>query len=89
MKPSKYNYVVPFGEKHIFFNGITQAFFMVSNDHKEAYQTIIENPDDNESDFQPFIKKMKVQGFILDDETDEIDMVRKKYHALRCPSNIF
>lgn len=89
MKPSKYNYIVPFGEKHVFFNGITQAFFMVSNDHKDAYQTILANPDDNESEFQAFIEKMKVQGFILDDETDEIDMVKKKYHALRCPEQYF
>lgn len=46
MKPSKYNYIVPFGEKHVFFNGITQAFFMVSNDHKENFQLTVDGDRD-------------------------------------------
>lgn len=89
MKPSRYNYVVPFGEQYVFFNGITQAFFMVSNDHKEAYETIIANPDDHAFDFQSFIDKMKVQGFIIEDTFDEIETIKRKFNDLRFPEQYF
>lgn len=31
MKTSTYNYFIPYGSKHIFFNGLTKRFFFVSN----------------------------------------------------------
>ncbi len=76
MKTSKYNYIVPFGEKHIFFNGITEAFFLVPSERKDTYRTIIENPDKNKDAFDSFVSKMKVQGFVVDDDVDEMKKIK-------------
>ena len=61
MTPSKYNYIVPFGEHTMFFNGISEAFFCVPKERTAAYETIINNPDDNNETFAVFIDKMKKQ----------------------------
>lgn len=83
MKQSKYNYIVPFKDNTIFFNGISEAFFVASSNHAEAYKTIIQNPEQHKMLFRDFIKKMKTDGFIIDDEENEIDKIKQKYNALR------
>lgn len=41
MKASKYNYYIPYEDKHIFFNGITKRFFLVSENNKDKFIDII------------------------------------------------
>lgn len=85
MTPSKYNYIVPFGEHTMFFNGISEAFFCVPKERTATYETIINNPDDNNETFAVFIDKMKKQGFVLENETDETELVRQKFEGLTRP----
>lgn len=85
MRPSKYNYIVPFGEHTVFFNGISEAFFNVPNERASAYETIINNPDENLESFTAFIDKMKSQGFIVDDDVNDLDLVKQKFEALTKP----
>ena len=44
MKTSRYNYFIPYGGKHIFFNGLTKRFFFVSNKNHLRFIDIITNP---------------------------------------------
>lgn len=83
MKASKYNYIVPFGEKKIFFNGITEAFFLVTPEYEESFRKIIESPDDNKDWAESFVARMKDSGFIIDDDTDELDVIKAKFDRLR------
>ena len=83
MKASKYNYIVPFGEKKIFFNGITEAFFLVTPEYEESYRKIIEFPDDNKDWAESFVARMKDSGFIIDDDIDEMDRIKAKFDRLR------
>lgn len=83
MKPSRYNYIVPFGKKTIFFNGLTEQFFSVQAEHKEAYETILSSPDEYDANVHSFIDKMKANGFVIDDDVDELASVREKFEALR------
>ncbi len=85
MKPSEYNYIVPFGEKFIFFNGITEAFFMVSPEHLESYRTILANPNENSEALAPFLERMKTQGFVVSDRASELDLIKQKFEAARHP----
>lgn len=89
MKASKYNYIVPFGEKKIFFNGITESFFFVSPEHEESYRKIIEFPDDNKDWAESFIDKMRDFGFIIDDDTDEMGRIKAKFDGLRNKDEYF
>ncbi len=77
MKPSQYNYCMPFGANTVFFNGVSEAFFFASPAHAEAYKAIIQNPDDYEPTFHDFIVKMKSDGFIVEDNANEFEEIRK------------
>ena len=83
MKASKYNYIVPFGEKKIFFNGITEAYYLVTPEYEESYRKIIEFPDDNKDWAESFVARMKDSGFIIDDDIDEMDRIKAKFDRLR------
>ena len=89
MKPSKYNYIIPFGEKYVFFNGVTEKFFLVSNDRLESYRKIISFPEENKDSFGPFLDKMKRMGFVLNDGINEMDSIKKKFEALTVPHQYF
>lgn len=83
MKASKYNYVIPFGEKKIFFNGITEAFFIVSPEYEDAYRRILESPDAQVDWAEKFLTRMKDSGFIVDDDIDELELVKEKFGVMR------
>lgn len=87
MRASSYNYQVKEKDTTIFFNGITEAGFRVSNKNADAFSAIIHNPDCQDEEFRPFIERMHKQGFIVDDETDEKDLIRRKYEYLRKPGD--
>lgn len=89
MKGSRYNYIVPFGKKTIFFNGISEAFFLAEAQHVEAYKAIIKNPDSHQNIFPDFIEKMITDGFIINDETNELNLIRGKHHDLRRKNQYF
>lgn len=83
MKPSKYNYIVDDGDGAVFYNGITDGSFRINNKNRNAYETIINNPDDNSENFKSFIDKMVLEGFVIDDNVSEEDLVMQKYAALK------
>lgn len=87
MRASSYNYQVKEKDTTIFFNGITEAGFKVSNKNAEAFSAIINNPDEQDKEFQPFIERMHRQGFVIDNETDEKDIIKRKYENLRRPGD--
>lgn len=89
MKASKYNYIIPFGEKYIFFNGITEKFFLIPKHRVETYRKILDYPEENKEVFESFLDKMQTMGFVLNDKTDEMDSIRCKFEALRVPYRYF
>lgn len=88
MKASKYNYIIPFGEKYIFFNGVTEKFFIVSSDRVEVYKKIIGHPDENKEAFSSFLDKMQTMGFVLTDHIDEMNSVKKKIRSFASASSV-
>ena len=82
MKPSKYNYIIEYGDRAIFFNGITELFFDIPIGNREKYEAILSSPDFYSDPFGSFIDRMKSCGFILDEETDEQELLEKKYANL-------
>lgn len=78
MRSSRYNYIVNDGDSVIFFNGISESFFRVDPTRKNIYQEILNFPDDYSAKFSDFIARMKNQGFIVDNDTDERGLVVNK-----------
>lgn len=83
MKSSSYNYYVSDKNSVIVLNGLTEASFRIGKQNADTFKAIIETPDNFINDFKPFIEKMKGDGFIIDDEFDEEEIVRKKYDYIR------
>lgn len=87
MKPSRYNYIVEYGDRVIFFNGITEQLFDIPINNRSSYETIISSPDLYSDDFGSFLMKLKGSGFIIDDDADEMDLIEHKFHSLRHESD--
>ena len=83
MKTSKYNICLPIKDKHIIFNGVTKRFFIVSNQNKEAFLQILSDPDEYTDSYGPFLQRMKDEGFIVDNSTDEIKIIQQQYEHLK------
>lgn len=89
MKTSRYNYIIPFGNKYVFFNGVTEKFFLISKERLDAYKRVIEFPEENREAFGPFLDKMKRMGFVVNDGINEMDSIKKKFKALTVPHQYF
>ena len=76
MKSSNYNICLPFEDGYIIFNSITRRFFRVSDRNKDAFLEILSSPDRFSDKYESFLKKMKTEGFIVDDEKNEMDDVK-------------
>lgn len=86
MKQSRYNHFIPLDGETYLLNGLTEKFFSVPAGREETYRELLDNPDLYADDFAVFYKKMRDGGFILEDETDEMQLVREKFELLRKPS---
>ncbi len=89
MKPSKCNYILQLEKSTLFFNGVTEAFFEVDNRFAESYKAIIEYPNDNVDAFPAFIKNIKSKGFVVEEDADELETVKRKYDGLRMRNHYF
>ena len=83
MKASKYNICLPYESDYIIFNGVTKRFFRVSSHNKENFLQILSSPDDYQELYAPFIARMTEEGFVVNDNTDELDIIRKQYEQKR------
>lgn len=79
MKTSIFNYIVPNGDKTIFYNGISESFFEVPKNKSAIYEEILKNPSKYSESFLPFLNRMIEKGFVLDDQTDEYDILEDKF----------
>ena len=82
MKLSEYNYFIPFQyDKYIVFNGITSRFFLFSNVNVKELKKVLEDPVlyNNIDQYSDFIKKMYSEGFLVDDEVDELQAIKNLY----------
>ncbi|MCM1348232.1 MAG: hypothetical protein NC338_02370, partial [Firmicutes bacterium] len=78
MRPNKYNYYIPYKNRYIFYNGLTDMSFEVSKQNSDAMRSIIENPNIYSVEYANFIAKMTNAGFIVPDEFNELDFIKKK-----------
>lgn len=79
MKSHKYIYIVPFvTNKTIIFNGIDKTFFIVKNNDVSTYLSILKRPNEYNATHENIIKKLKRFGFLIDQEINEIDLLRQE-----------
>lgn len=83
MQPSIYNYYISKNGVNLFFNGITERFFTVSDTNASQFKKIIETPDLYKDQYPSFIKKMQDEGFIVNDLNSDTASLKAKYSKLR------
>lgn len=89
MKPSIYTKIINSGERSIVFNCLTQAFFEIPQERAETYRAILEEPDKYAEEFYAFLERMRGQGFVVEDDTDEKALAKQKYESARRPGHYF
>ncbi len=88
MKPSKYNYYLPWEDgRTLFFNGLTKRFFFISDYNKDSTCNLIQNPDTDNAEYTSFYEKMENYGFIVNDSDDEVKTIKSLYDSLRMPKH--
>lgn len=85
MKASKYNIYITLPHSILIFNTITERFFEVDNQRAPYIKQLINSPDCNYELYHAFIDKMKVDGFIIDSDSEDETKLRHKYIKQRRP----
>jgi uncharacterized protein len=78
VKPSYYNYYIPFEGQYILYNTLSGAILVVDEETK----TTIENIQKTEIP-EAFVNKLREHGLILEDNENELLKIRELYNELR------
>ena len=83
-KLSKYNYFIPEGDRVIYFNGISNEVFSLSQQEHEKMQSLLKEPDEFERKYPSVFARFLNWGFIVPENKDEV-----KYLLLRNKEAVF
>lgn len=95
MKPSRYNYYVPYKKENsvIFFNSISKSIFSVSENEFTIFHNVVSQPNVCKEQYPHFWNTLLNLGFIVDDDKDEVAFVEqefyKKINTPKCTLQIF
>lgn len=80
MKKSHYNHIIPYHAGYLLFNSISKQFIELSSQQKEQWVSFLKNIHhySEQEEFKKVIDKFRQSGFIIADETDEFEEVKKK-----------
>lgn len=76
MKLSKYNFILYDSTYSYWFNALTQRFFRLSLNLGKKIEKMLYEQDDISSVAGTFIDKLKECGFLVEDEIDELNIIR-------------
>ncbi|MDR0605288.1 MAG: radical SAM protein [Bacteroidales bacterium] len=75
-KSSKYNYYVEYGQRVIYFNGLTGSSFSVSQKEHEKLKELSKDLISFHIQYTSLFYRLKTWGFIVDENIDEVDKIR-------------
>ena len=73
---SKYNYFIPCSGRIIFFNGVSGQVFSTSEKEYQFLQEQFADPISFKIHYNSVFTKFKEWGFIIDEQKDELDVIR-------------
>ncbi len=80
MKSSKYTFFLASNDIFYCFNAISCNFFKIDKSRLPIIKKILNCPEDFEKTLPTFITKLKMNNFIIDDETNEIEYIRNEQY---------
>jgi uncharacterized protein len=78
MKTSKYNYIIERTDIAYWYNGIEHKYFSLPIDLSRKIETMINIPNRIDSLPDILVDKLTSGGFLITDETDELDIIRTR-----------
>lgn len=78
MKPSHYNYILSKDSKSYWYNGVSHKFFTLPIELGDKIKPLICNPEILKESAPSFYQKLVDNEFIIDDNVDEIEVIRKR-----------
>lgn len=81
MKSSSYNYIFSDGGFSYWFNGLEQTFFKLPIQIGEKLEKLLNQPNEIEKISSSFYKKLIDKGFLISNDIDELEIVRKRNEA--------
>lgn len=86
MKKSRYNvFLETSPNETLVFNGMSKKFFTFSSENIPLLKQILESPDTYyiKADYQGFLSTLKANGFLIDDNLDELDLLRSLFESYK------
>ena len=77
---SNYNYFVPYQDKMIYFNGISNKVFSLNLKEHEKIQVLFKDLISFEINYTSVFNQFRNWGFIVDENEDEIALLRFRNH---------
>lgn len=77
-KLSTYNYIIPKDDRMIYFNGISGQVFSLNTEEHNRIQELFKDLISFEIEYTSVFSQFQKWGFIIDQSTDEIDLIRYK-----------
>lgn len=77
-KLSQYNYFLEYNDRMIYFNGRTGALFSMSHKEHQNIQKLLDDPISFQIMYTSVFDCFKKWGFILEEDIDEIELIRFK-----------
>ncbi len=75
-KLSQYNYMIPYEDRVVYYNGISRYVFSLNKKEHERIQELLKNLVSFEANYTSVFNRFKEWGFVIDEEVDEIDVLR-------------
>ena len=77
-KLSKYNYVLPYNGRYVYYNGISRQIFSLGAKEHEKMQALFQDLIAFETYYTSVFYQFKAWRFIIDESIDEVDILRHR-----------
>ncbi len=75
-KLSHYNYVLPYNERYVYYNGISRQVFSLTISEHEKMQHLFHDLVAFEKEYPTVFAQFKDWGFVLENEIDEVNILK-------------
>ena len=90
MKISKYTYIINKSDITYWFNGISKLYFALNTDFSKKIIDAMQSVTGQkalEQQYPTFIKKLKEDNFVIEDEIEELEIIRKNFEKEHISKN--
>lgn len=89
MKPSLYNYILENNGYSYWYNGLEHSFFRLTLPLGNKIKNLLNTPEILKSESPLFYESLVTKGFLIEDSSNELDIIRKRNNQAKHKKNYF